>query len=43
LSTLRFGARARNIKNKPKINKEYTMPELLKLLSKGEEKISELE
>ena len=39
LSTLRFGARARNIKNAPKVNKEYTVPELRRLLEKAEEKI----
>ena len=39
LSTLRFGARARNIKNTPKVNREYTVPELKKLLGKAEEKI----
>lgn len=38
LSTLRFGARARNIKNAPKVNKEYTIPELKKLLEKSEQK-----
>lgn len=32
LSTMRFGSRARSIKNKPKINREYTVPELKKLL-----------
>jgi len=32
LSTMRFGARARNIKNAPKVNKEYTIPELKRLL-----------
>ena len=32
LSTLRFGARARNIKNTPKVNREYTVPELKRLL-----------
>lgn len=32
LSTLRFGSRARNIKNTPKVNREYTVPELKKLL-----------
>lgn len=36
LSTLRFGVRAKNIKNKPKINREYTVPELLLLLEKAE-------
>ena len=42
LSTLRFGARARNIKNAPKVNKEYTVAELKKLLDKAEEKIDAL-
>jgi kinesin family protein 5 len=32
LSTLRFGSRARNIKNAPKINKEYSILELRLLL-----------
>lgn len=41
LSTLRFGARARNIKNAPKVNKEYTVPELRRLLEKAEEKIEQ--
>lgn len=39
LSTLRFGSRARNIKNAPKVNKEYTIPELKKLLEKSEHKV----
>jgi kinesin family protein 5 len=39
LSTLRFGARARNIKNAPKINKEFTVPELKRLLEISEEKL----
>jgi kinesin family protein 5 len=43
LSTLRFGARARNIKNTPKVNREFTVPELKKLLAKAEEKIENLE
>ena len=34
MSTLRFGTAARNIKNKPKINKEYTVPELKLMVSK---------
>lgn len=42
LSTLRFGARARNIKNAPKVNKEYTVAELKRLLEKSEEKIEAL-
>lgn len=41
ISTLRFGNRAKNIKNKPKVNKEYTVPELLLLLEKAEAKILE--
>ena len=50
LSTMRFGARARCIKNKPKINREYTIPELKKLLEAAQtenellkERIRELE
>ena len=43
LSTLRFGQRARNIKNTPKVNREYTVPELKKLLDKAEAQISTLE
>lgn len=42
LSTLRFGARARNIKNAPKVNKEYTVAELKRLLEVSEEKIDAL-
>lgn len=40
ISTLRFGARARNIKNQPKVNREYTVPELKKLLEKCENDLS---
>lgn len=29
---MRFGSRARSIKNKPKVNREYTVPELKRLL-----------
>lgn len=36
MSTLRFGQRARNIKNQPKVNREYTVPELKRLLEKAE-------
>jgi len=32
VSTMRFGSRARSIKNKPKVNREYTVPELKRLL-----------
>jgi kinesin family protein 5 len=43
LGTLRFGSRARNIKNAPKVNKEYTIPELKKLLEKSDQKVGILE
>ena len=43
LSSLRFGARARNIKNKPKQNKQYSVTELMAMLEKSEEKIAILE
>jgi len=43
LSTLRFGSRARNIKNKPKINREFTVPELKRLLDTADKKIKTLE
>eukprot|EP00347_Sterkiella_histriomuscorum_P007099 403350261 len=36
LSTLRFGQRARNIKNQAKMNREFTVPELKRLLEKTE-------
>jgi len=36
LSTIRFGTRARKIKNDAKVNREYTIPELKKLLEKAE-------
>lgn len=39
LSTLRFGQRARNIKNQPKVNREYTIPELKRLLEKAEAEV----
>lgn len=39
LSTLRFGTRARSIKNNAKVNREYTIPELKKLLEKAEKEI----
>ena len=39
LSTLRFGERAKKIKNKPKINKEITVAELQKLVSQLKEKL----
>lgn len=36
LSTLRFGQRAHNIKNTPKVNREMTVQELTRLLEKAE-------
>lgn len=43
LSTLRFGYRAKSIKNTPKINREYTVAELQLLLEKAEKTIKEQE
>lgn len=37
ISTLWFGAWAKKIKNKPKINKESTIEELMEKLAKAEE------
>ena len=42
VSTLRFGTAARNIKNKPKVNKEYTVQELKLMVSKRDDIISTL-
>ncbi|KAF2070629.1 hypothetical protein CYY_008053 [Polysphondylium violaceum] len=42
LSTLRFGSRAKNIKNKAKINQERSAAELKILLSKAEKEIESL-
>ena len=39
ISTLRFGIRAKAIKNKPKINREFTVTELKVLLAKAQEEI----
>lgn len=39
ISTLRFGVRAKSIKNKPKVNKEYTIAELKLMLAKYQEEI----
>ena len=39
LSTLRFGERAKKIKNKPKINKEVTVAELQKLIDQLKENL----
>ena len=43
LSTLRFGFRAKSIKNTPKINREFTVAELQLLLEKAEKTINEKE
>ena len=40
LSTLRFGIRAKAIKNKPKVNREYTVAELKLLLANAKQEIS---
>lgn len=42
MSTLRFGQRAKSVKNTPKINREYTVAELQLLLEKAESTITEL-
>lgn len=42
LSTLRFGARAKNIKNKPIVNQERSVKELEFLLGKAEKEIATL-
>lgn len=42
VSALRFGSTAKLIKNRPRINKEYTVEELLVLLEKAELKIKQL-
>jgi len=39
VSTLRFGMRAKAIKNKPKVNREFTVPELKLLLAKAQEEL----
>ena len=39
LSTCRFGQRARSVKNNAKVNREYTIPELRKLLEVAEKDI----
>jgi kinesin family member 5 len=39
MTTLRFGTAARNIKNKPKVNKEYTVEELKKMIAKRDKAI----
>lgn len=43
MSTLRFGTAARNIKNRPKINKEYTVDELKKMIAKRDKLIKAFE
>ena len=39
LSTCRFGQRARSVKNNAKVNREYTIPELRKLLEAAEKEV----
>ena len=41
VSTLRFGARAKKVKNKPKINKDVTVQELKMQLDRAEAEIEE--
>lgn len=41
VSTCRFGTQARSIKNKAKMNREYTIPELQRLLDKAEKEIEQ--
>eukprot|EP00468_Gymnochlora_sp_CCMP2014_P002884 CAMPEP_0167751344 /NCGR_PEP_ID=MMETSP0110_2-20121227/6513_1 /TAXON_ID=629695 /ORGANISM="Gymnochlora sp., Strain CCMP2014" /LENGTH=804 /DNA_ID=CAMNT_0007636803 /DNA_START=72 /DNA_END=2486 /DNA_ORIENTATION=- len=41
LSTMRFGARAKMIKNKPKVNAERTVEEYKKLLAEAEKRIAQ--
>lgn len=43
LSTLRFGVRAKAVKNKPKVNKEYSIAELKMLLNQANEMIAKKE
>ena len=43
MSTLRFGTAARNIKNKPKVNREYTVDELKKMVAKRDKIIKAYE
>ncbi|KAJ0406057.1 hypothetical protein ATCC90586_002939 [Pythium insidiosum] len=43
LSTLRFGSRAKNIKNKPKVNEERTVAEYKQLLQDREQLIAALQ
>jgi kinesin family protein 5 len=41
LSTLRFGIRAKSIKNTPKINRELTVAELMILVGKKDNEIAQ--
>jgi len=43
VGTLRFGTRAKQIKNKPKVNKEFTIAELKLLLSKADAEVTKKE
>ena len=38
---MKFGMRAKNIKNKAKINREWTVPELVVLLEKSKKNVVE--
>jgi hypothetical protein len=40
---MRFGSRARTIKNKPRVNREYTAPELKKLYEAAQTEIEILQ
>ena len=42
VSTMRFGTAARNIKNKPKVNREYTVPELKRMIAIRDQLVSAL-
>jgi kinesin family protein 5 len=41
MTSLRFGMRAKLIKNEPKVQEEQTITEVLELLKKAEKKIKE--
>ena len=40
LSTLRFGTNARSIKNRPHVNREFTVPQLKEMLQAAEAELS---
>jgi kinesin family protein 5 len=41
ISTLRFGTQARQIKNQPKVNREFSVPELKLLLERADKEIGD--